>query len=147
MMLRHILLITIIVLVPVGTLAEEPAKPQTGYVGWLGAGALVVNGSVALANGFSLTNGSSSRTNGMFGVLLGSTTMAISAVSLAVADDDRSQNFSLLLGATGLASAVTGVLSIKFSAPNGDRISLSPLVNPFGSKDSAKAGLQLKVSF
>ena len=52
-----------------------------------------------------------------------------------------------MLGAAGLASAVTGVLSIKFAGPGGEQLSVSPMVNPFGSKDEAKAGLQPKVRF
>ncbi len=73
--------------------------------------------------------------------------MAISVVGYARAEDERSQRFSLLLGATGLASAVTGALSLKFSGPRGEQVSLSPLINPFGSEHEAKAGFQLKIRF
>jgi hypothetical protein len=106
-----------------------------------------LNSGVALANGYSLTMGASDHRNGMFGLVIGSTTMAVSAFGLVRAKDDQSKNFSLLLGATGLASAVTGALSVKFSAPRVQQVSVSPMVNPFGSKDEAKAGLQLRFRF
>ena len=108
---------------------------------------MVLNGSVAVANGLSLGAGTSNRTNGLYGLVLGSTTMAISAVGIARAETPQSRQFSFLLGATGLASAITGALSIKFAGPHGEQVSVSPLFNPFGGEDSAKAGLQLKVSF
>ena len=147
MLVRAALIIVIITFTPAGVLADEFSGTPTSYQAWVGAGALLVNSGVALANGFSLTTGAANRTNGMFGLVLGSTTMAVSAIGLVRAEDDQSQNFSLLLGATGLASAVTGALSIKFSAPQGHQVSISPLLNPFGSEDEAKAGLQLRARF
>ena len=147
MFVRTVLIIAISALMPVGVCGDEYNGTPTSYHAWVGAGALLVNSGTALANGFSLTTGTSNRTNGMFGLVLGSTTMAVSAIGLVMAEDDQSRDFSLLLGATGLASAVTGALSIKFSAPQGQQVSVSPLFNPFGSKDKAKAGLQLQVRF
>ncbi|UCH85098.1 MAG: hypothetical protein JSW50_05255 [Candidatus Latescibacterota bacterium] len=147
MLVRATLIVVIIVLTSTGVQAEENGVAPTSYQAWVEAGALLVNSSVALANGISLSAGASSRRNGVFGLVLGSTTVAVSAVGLVRAEDERSQNYSLLLGATGLASAVTGALSIKFSAPRGQQVSVSPMVNPFGSKDEAKAGLQLHFRF
>ena len=147
MFARIIFLVVVIALIPLGVSADEYSGTPTSGLAWLGAGALVVNGSVAVANGLSLAAGTSSRKNGMFGLVLGSTTMAVSAVGLVAADDEQSRMFPLVLGAVGLASAVTGVLSLKFAGPGGEQVSLTPLVNPFGSKDSAKAGLQLKIRF
>ena len=131
MLVRTTFLIAVIALLPISVSADEVTGTQTSYLAWAGAGAMVVNSGVALANGHSLTAGTSSRKNGMFGLVLGSTTMAISVVGLVRAEDDQSKNFSLFLGATGLASAVTGALSIKFSAPQGQQVSVTPLVNPF----------------
>ena len=147
MFIRTVLIVAVIVLIPVGVYADEYNGTPTSYRAWVGAGALLVNSGTALANGLSLTTGASNRTSGMFGLVLGSTTMAVSAVGLVTAEDGQSRDFSLLLGATGLASAVTGALSIKFSAPQGQQVSVFPLMNPFGSKDKAKAGLQLQVRF
>ena len=142
-----ILLFVIVALLPLGAAADEFVGANTDRLGLVAAGALVVNSGVALANGFSLTAGTSSRKNGIFGMILGSTTMAVSAVGYVNADDKQSQDFSLLLGAAGLASTVTGALSVKFSGPRGENVSVSPLVNPFGSDDKAKAGVQLKIRF
>ena len=142
-----ILAIVIVTLVPLGVAAEEPVAPATGYVSLLAAGALVVNSGMAVANGISLSSGTSSRRNGVFGLVLGTTTVAVSAVSLAIADDQQTQDFSLLLGAAGMASALTGMLSIKFAGQSGDRVSVAPLVDPFASKHQTKAGLQLKIRF
>jgi hypothetical protein len=147
MFARIAILVVIIVVIPLGVSADETTGTSTSYLAWVGAGAIVLNSGVAVANGLSLTAGSTNRRNGMFGVVLGSTTMAISAVGLVAADDDQSQNFSLLLGAAGLASAVTGALTIKFAGPSGEHVSFSPLVDPFGSDHKAKAGLQLKILF
>jgi hypothetical protein len=147
MFARIMLAFVIVCLTPIVVSADEYAGSPGGLVAWLGAGAIVVNSGVAVANGLSLTAGTSDRRNGMFGLLLGSTTMAVSAVGLAVAEDRESRTFPLVLGAAGLASAVTGALSVKFAGPGGEQVSVSPLVNPFGSKDEAKAGLQLKIRF
>lgn len=147
MIARTILLLFIIALIPFAVAADEYSGTPVGAAAWLGAGAIVINGSVAVANGLSLASGMSSRKNGMFGLVLGSTTMALSAIGLAVADDSESRQFPLALGVAGLASAVTGALSIKFAGPGGEQVSVSPMVNPFGSKDEPKAGLQLKVRF
>jgi hypothetical protein len=147
MFTRIVFLLAIITVIPFAASADEYNGTPVGVAAWLGAGAIVVNGSVAVANGISLTSGMSSRKNGMFGLVLGSTTMAVSAVGLMVADDKESRAFPLVLGAAGLASAVTGALSIKFAGPGGEQLSVSPLVNPFGSEDEAKAGLQLKIRF
>lgn len=147
MLARTIFLLVVISLIPLGVSADEYNGAPASALAWLGAGALVVNGSVAVANGISLTAGTSSRKNGMFGLVLGSTTMAVSALGLVVADDSESRAFPLVLGAAGLASAVTGLLSLKFAGPGGEQVTLTPLVNPFGSEDSAKAGFQLKIRF
>lgn len=147
MAVRTVLIIAVIALIPVGVCADEYDGTPTNYHSWIGAGALLVNSGAAFANGLSLTSGTSNRTNGMFGLVIGSTTMAVSAVGFVTADDDQSRDFSLLLGATGLASAVTGAFSIKFSAPQGQQVSVSPLFNPFASEDKAKAGMQLRVCF
>jgi hypothetical protein len=147
MIARTILLLVIIALIPFAVAADEYSGTPVGAAAWLGAGAIVINGSVAVANGLSLASGMSSRKNGMFGLVLGSTTMAVSALGLVVADDSESRAFPLVLGAAGLASAVTGMLSLKFAGPGGEQVSLTPLVNPFGSEDSAKAGFQLKIRF
>lgn len=144
---RTILLIVIVVLIPIGASADEFTGTPTNNVSWVGAGALVVNSGVAFANGFSLAAGTQSRRNGMFGVVLGSTTMAISAVALMVADTDETHDFSIMLGFSGLASTATGLLSIRFSSPSGQDLTVAPLVNPFGSDDSAKAGLQVRMKF
>jgi len=147
MLVRIALFIVIVALAPLGVAADEFDGTSTNAIGWVGAGALVVNSGVAMANGFSLTAGTSNRTNGIYSMILGSTTMAISAVGLATAEDKQSQDFSLLLGAAGVASTVTGALSVKFSGPHGEHVSLSPLVNPFGSEDKAKAGMQMRIRF
>ncbi len=147
MFARVILLLVVITLIPLTVSADETGGTPVGIVAWLGAGAIVVNGSVAVANGISLTTGMSSRKNGKFGLILGSTTMAVSVLGLVVADDTESRAFPLVLGAAGLASAVTGMLSLKFAGPGGEQVSVSPMFNPFGSKDEAKAGLQLKIRF
>jgi len=147
MSIRVSLFIAIIVLMPAVVCADEYKGTSMGPAAWIGAGAIVVNGGTALANGLTLTTGTASRANGKFGLVLGSTTMAVSALGLAVADDDQSRNFSLALGVSGLASAVTGALSIKFSSPQGQQVSVTPMANPFGSKDKIKAGLQLRVRF
>jgi hypothetical protein len=134
-------------LVPVCASADEFTGTPAPSVSWVGAGALVVNSGVALANGWSLASGTSNRRNGMFGVVLGSTTMAVSAVALMVADTDQTHNFSIMLGLTGLASTATGLMSIRFSSPAGQDLTVAPLVNPFGSRDTAKAGVQLRFKF
>jgi hypothetical protein len=147
MFARTIYLLVVISLIPLGVSADEYNGAPASALAWLGAGALVVNGSVAVANGISLAAGTSSRKNGMFGLVLGSATMAVSALGLVAADDTESRMFPLVLGAAGLASAVTGVFTVKFAGPSGEQVSLAPLVNPFGSENSAKAGLQLKIRF
>lgn len=148
MIVRILLLVVILVVTPLGVCADEiDGNTQTSYLVWMGAGVMVLNGSVAMANGLSLGAGTADRTNGLYGLVLGSTTMAISAVGLFRAENPQSKQFSFLLGATGLASAVTGALSIKFAGPRGEHVSVSPLFNPFGGRDAAKAGLQLKVTF
>jgi len=147
MIARSILFVVVITLIPLTVSADETSGTPVGLVAWLGAGAIVVNGSVAVANGISLTTGMSSRKNGKFGLILGSTTMALSAIGLAIADDSESRQFPLVLGVAGLASAVTGALTIKFAGPGGEQLSVSPMVNPFGSRDEAIAGFQLKIRF
>ena len=147
MILRITCLIAIIALIPAVAGADEITGTQTSYLTWMGAGVMVLNSSVAIANGLSLSAGTSSRTNGLYGLVLGSTTMAISAVGMLRAEGQQSKQFSLLLGASGLASALTGAMSIKFAGPRGEQVSLTPLLNPFGGDDDAKAGLQLKVRF
>ncbi len=144
---RTILLIVIIALIPVGAAADEFTGEPANNVSWLGAGALAVNSGVAFANTWSLAAGTTNRRSGMFGVVLGSTTMAISAVALMVADTDQTHDFSIMLGFSGLASAATGLMSIRFSSPAGQDLTVAPLVNPFGSDDSAKAGLQVRMKF
>lgn len=144
---RITLLIVFIALIPISASADEFTGAPANNVSWVGAGALVVNSGVAFANGWSLAAGTSNRRNGMFGVVLGSTTMALSAVALMVADTDETQDFSIMLGFSGLASTATGLLSVKFSSPSGQDLTVAPLVNPFGSDDSAKAGLQLRMKF
>ena len=147
MSIRIVILIVIVTLIPVGASADEAVGTSVSPMAWLGAGVLVVNGSMAVANGLSLSAGTSDRRNGMFGLLLGSTTMAVSAIGLYKAEDRQSQQFSLLLGAAGMASAVTGMLSIKFAGPSGQKVSLSPLVDPSANDYQAKAGLQLRIQF
>ena len=144
---RITLLIVFIALIPISASADEFTGAPANNVSWVGAGALVVNSGVAFANGWSLAAGTSNRRNGMFGVVLGSATMALSAVALMVADTDETQDFSIMLGFSGLASTATGLLSVKFSSPSGQDLTVAPLVNPFGSDDSAKAGLQLRMKF
>ena len=144
---RITLLIVFIALIPIGASADEFNGAPANNISWIGAGALVVNSGVAFANGWSLAAGTSNRRNGMFGLVLGSTTMAVSAVALMVADTDETHDFSIMLGLTGLASTATGLLSVKFSSPSGQNVSVAPLINPFGSDDSAKAGLQLRMNF
>jgi hypothetical protein len=134
-------------LLPMYASADEYTGTPAPTVSWVGAGALFVNSGVAFANGWSLAAGTSNRRNGMFGVVLGSTTMAVSAVALMVADTDQTHDFSIMLGLSGLASTATGLMSIRFSSPAGQDLTVAPLVNPFGSEDSAKAGLQLKFDF
>jgi len=136
-----------IALIPISASADEFTGAPANNISWVGAGALVVNSGVAFANGWSLAAGTSNRRNGMFGVVLGSTTMAISVVALIVADTVETHDFSIMLGLTGLASTATGLLSVKFSSPSGQKVSVAPLVNPFGSDDSAKAGFQLRMNF
>jgi hypothetical protein len=147
MFVRAALILAIVLVTPASVLADEYDYAGTDNRSWVGTGALLVNSGVALANGFSLAAGTSSHKNGVFGLVLGSTTMAVSAIGLARAEDEQSQQYSLLLGAAGLASAVTGALSIKFSAPRGHQFSVSPMINPFGSEDEAKAGLQIQARF
>lgn len=147
MTIRAILLIVIIALIPAGASADEFTGTPSNNLSWVGAGALVVNSGVAFANGLTLATGTSNRRNGMFGVVLGSTTMALSAVALMVADTDQTHDFSMMLGLSGLASTATGLLSIRFSSPSGRNLTVAPLVNPFGSHESAKAGLQVRVKF
>ena len=132
---------------PICASADEFTGTPAPTVSWVGAGALVVNSGVALANGWSLAAGTSNRRNGMFGVVLGSTTMAVSAVALMVADTDQTHDFSIMLGLTGLASTATGLMSLRFSSPAGQDLTVAPLLNPFGSEDSAKAGVQLRLKF
>ena len=144
---RITLLIVFIALIPISASADEFTGAPANNVSWVGAGALVVNSGVAFANGWSLAAGTSNRRNGMFGVVLGSATMALSAVALMVADTDETQDFSIMLGFSGLASTATGLLSVRFSSPSGQDLTVAPLVNPFGSDDSAKAGLQLRMKF
>jgi len=147
MPIRIAILIVIVALIPAGASADETVGTSVGPAAWLAAGALVVNGSVAVANGLSLAAGTSDRRNGKFGLVLGSTTMAVSALGLVMSDNSQSQQFSLVLGAFGMASAVTGMLSIKFATPSGENVSLSPLVDPFAKDHQPTAGLQLKVKF
>jgi hypothetical protein len=147
MVTRITLLVVLIALIPIGVSADEFNGAPANNISWVGAGALVVNSGVAFVNGWSLAAGTSNRRNGMFGVVLGSTTMAVSTVALMVADTDETHDFSIMLGLTGLASTATGLLSVKFSSPSGQNVSVAPLINPFGSDDSAKAGLQLRMNF
>ena len=47
----------------------------------------------------------------------------------------------------GLGPMKRKTLTIKFAGPGGEQLSVSPMVNPFGSKDEAIAGFQLKIRF
>ncbi|MBN1504331.1 MAG: hypothetical protein JW952_04635 [Candidatus Eisenbacteria bacterium] len=93
---------------------EEPA----GFVGspliWLAAGVLVVDAGATVANGAALVAGKPNRENGMFGVVLGSASLAASAVGFVFADGESdSVRFSLVLAGCGLASLLTGYLNVR----------------------------------
>jgi hypothetical protein len=99
----------------------QPAQADedpTGIVGspviYLAAGALAVNVGATIANGFALVAGKPNRGNGMFGVVLGSATVAAGVVGLAASNGDtNSERFSIVLASCGLASLLTGYFNIR----------------------------------
>ena len=99
---------------PQSARAEEPTAMGGGPVLYLAAAALALNAGATVANGAALVAGKPNRGNGMFGVVLGSATLAAAAAGFAFADGDTdSETFSAVLAGLGLASLLTGYLNVR----------------------------------
>jgi hypothetical protein len=110
-----LLCLTAVSCLPRPALADDVPTAFAGSpVIWLAAGALAVNVGATIANGAALAAGRPNRGNGMFGVVLGSATVAAGAVSFAFSDGDTdSERFSIVLASCGLASLLTGYLNVR----------------------------------
>ncbi len=110
-----LLCLTTVSCLPRPALADsEPTAMEGGPVMWLAAGALAVNVGATIANGAALVAGKPDRGHGMFGVVLGSASIAAAAASFAFAGEDSdSEGYSIALAGCGLASLLTGYLNVR----------------------------------
>lgn len=101
---------------------SEPTALTGSPIIYLAAGVMAVNAGATIANGAALVAGKPNRQNGMFGLVLGSATVAAAGVGLAAADgDDNSERFSIVLAGCGLASVLTGYLNIKLAGDSSSK--------------------------
>ncbi len=90
---------------------------------YLAAGALAINVGATIANGVALAGGQPDRGRGMFGVVLGSATVAAAAATFALSDGDAdSGRFSVVLAGCGLATLLTGYLNVRGAEGNPSRV-------------------------
>jgi hypothetical protein len=94
------------------TWAQEPVSFSP--LALVGVGGIVINGSVALANTYSLVRGTPNHTNGSFGLGLGAVTTVVALAGLVTSSSgEESTQFWLVLGSAGIASAVAGGLNMR----------------------------------
>lgn len=138
----------------VGVSGGARADDSEGYaLAYVGVGVMLVNTGAAVANGIALIADNPSRSNGMFGLVLGGATVGLSAIGFAAADgDDVSENFSLALGVCGIAAAVTGYLNVRGASASpagsisGRKIAIRP--SPRVNRSGASAwGLVIEMDF
>lgn len=94
-------------------------------------GAVIVNSGVALGNGIGLASGNPQRLNGQFGLVTGTATAIVAGVMYAADHEfEYAEEAALILGGSGLVSAVLGRLTVKAADEKDKAPRLSPTVLP-----------------
>jgi hypothetical protein len=107
------------------------------------AGALIVNCGSALGNGISLAIDNTDRRNGQFGLVVGAASAVVAGVMYGMDHDhEYSEEAALMLGGTGLVSAVAGALVIRSANRQETVARFSPTVWP--QKRGVSVGLTIQ---
>jgi hypothetical protein len=114
---------------------------------------MVVDVGAAVSNGFALANGTANKPNSYFSIGAGVVSYGFAAAAFASTDDTKlAWPAALMMGSTGTAALVTGVLGLRQvnlreeSQDFLSRIQTSPTIVSDG-KGHSGPGIQFKLSF
>ena len=146
-----VLLSTVVLVIP--TVQVEATVDDDGPGTIIIGGAFALNGILALVNGYNLAHGTPSQNTGILGVSFGSVTTAISLVGIAGSDGDPYVlRISLIVGACGLAAAITGGMNLwaekstDIETGQTGTVSVLPAYR-IGFDDRPELGLQVLVRY
>ncbi|GEM_PF-3520292 len=138
-------------LLPTGT--ARASDTSDAVIIYSAAAAIIVNGGAAAANGIALLSNNPNRTNGMLGAILGGVSTGAAVVGYIAADgEELEEQYSLVLGALGCASLITGYLNIRaadsdiLSGESAERAFWSPVLISEG-REGFNIGLSVRIEF